>query len=472
MKPVPVIAIFDVGKINKKLMFFDERYKLVYEENIKLPETKDEDGFPCEDIQALTNWVWESFWRISSLSDYEVKAINFSAYGASFVHLDDYYEPVTPLYNYLKPYPEALRKQFYETYGGESKLSLETASPVLGSLNSGLQLYRLKYEKPDLFNRIKYSLHLPQYISYIVSSRVGTDITSVGSHTSLWNFDKNDYHEWVEQEGMITKFAPMYNGDELISESNDTRRMPIGVGLHDSSAALIPYLQCFTDPFILISTGTWCITLNPFNQTPLTFAELQQDCLCYLSFQGKPVKASRLFAGYEHEEQVKKLGTHFNKPSDYYSYIKCDYDLLDRLKRKSKIQATELSSEVMVKASSFSTRNLFDFSSYEEAYHQLILDLINQQVRSTELVLRNTGVKKIFVDGGFGKNPIYMHLLAAAFPDLKVYAACVAQATAIGAAVAIHTYWNNNPLPEDLIELTYYPATRDTNVYENNLMNS
>ena len=77
MNPVPVIAIFDVGKINKKLMFFDERYKLVYEENIKLPETKDEDGFPCEDIQALTNWVWESFWRISSLSDYEVKAINF-----------------------------------------------------------------------------------------------------------------------------------------------------------------------------------------------------------------------------------------------------------------------------------------------------------------------------------------------------------------------------------------------------------
>jgi sugar (pentulose or hexulose) kinase len=471
MQPIPVIAIFDVGKINKKLMFFNEQYKLVYEENMKLPETKDEDGFPCEDIQALTNWVWETFWRISSLTDFEVRAMNFSAYGASFVHLDDYYEPVTPLYNYLKPYPEALQKQFYETYGGECKIALETASPVLGSLNSGLQLYRIKYEKPDLFNRIKYSLHLPQYISYIVSSRVGTDITSVGSHTSLWDFQKNNYHDWVEQEGMDTKFAPMFHGNELISESNDTRRMPIGVGLHDSSAALIPYLQSFTDPFALISTGTWCITLNPFNQSPLTYEELQQDCLCYLSFQGKPVKASRLFAGYEHEEQVKRLSTHFNKPADYYSYIKCDDELVANLKKSRKTADDDLSSDVMVKASSFPKRDLFDFSSYEEAYHQLIFDLINQQVKSTQLVLRGTEVKKIFVDGGFGKNPIYMQLLAAAFPDMEVYAANVAQATAIGAAVAIHPYWNSNPLPEDLIELTYYPS-RDSSVYDNQLVSS
>ena len=472
MEPIPVIAIFDVGKINKKLMFFDQQYKLVYEENQKLPETKDEDGFPCEDIKALTNWVWETFWRISSLPDFEVRAINFSAYGASFVHLDDYYEPLTPLYNYLKPYPEKLQQQFYERYGGESKLAVETASPVLGSLNSGMQLYRLKYEQPEIFSRIKYSLHLPQYISYIVSSRAGSDITSVGSHTHLWDFNKNDYHDWVEQEGLSTKFAPMYYGDELISESNDTRRMPIGVGLHDSSAALIPYLQSFSEPFILISTGTWCITLNPFNQSPLTFEELQQDCLCYLSFQGRPVKASRLFAGYEHEQQVKRLAAHFNKPADYYNYIACDNELLAGLRKKTTREPPEASEAAMVKASAFSGRDLFDFNSYEQAYHQLMLDLIEQQVRSTSLVLKGTVVKQIFVDGGFGKNAVYMNLLAAAFPELKIYAACVAQATSIGAAVAIHSYWNENPLPKDLIQLTYYPATSETPSYQNKQLSS
>jgi sugar (pentulose or hexulose) kinase len=71
-------------------------------------------------------------------------------------------------------------------------------------------------------------------------------------------------------------------------------------------------------------------------------------------------------------------------------------------------------------------------------------------------VTTGTPVKRIFVDGGFGKNPVYMHLLAAAFPNMEVYAASVAQATAIGAALAIHQRWNTQPLPGDLVEMRLY----------------
>ncbi|RZK33727.1 MAG: carbohydrate kinase, partial [Hymenobacter sp.] len=92
----------------------------------------------------------------------------------------------------------------------------------------------------------------------------------------------------------------------------------------------------------------------------------------------------------------------------------------------------------------------------EEAYHQLIIDIVAEQKISTGRVVQDTPVKRIFVDGGFSHNPIYMHLLAAAFPQMEVYAASVAQATAVGAALAIHPHWNNNPVPGDLIELRYY----------------
>jgi sugar (pentulose or hexulose) kinase len=110
----------------------------------------------------------------------------FCRYGASLVHLDEGGKPLTPLYNYLKPYPEKLKKQFYEAYGGESLIARQTASPVLGSLNSGMQLYRLKYEQPKVFSRLKYSLHLPQYLSFVVSSRKVSEITSIGwSHAAL-----------------------------------------------------------------------------------------------------------------------------------------------------------------------------------------------------------------------------------------------------------------------------------------------
>ncbi|MEI9908232.1 MAG: hypothetical protein WDO71_00275 [Bacteroidota bacterium] len=46
---------------------------------------------------------------------YDIKAVNFSAYGASFVYLDAKGEVMLPLYNYLKPYPKKLQQQFYKT---------------------------------------------------------------------------------------------------------------------------------------------------------------------------------------------------------------------------------------------------------------------------------------------------------------------------------------------------------------------
>ena len=67
-----------------------------------------------------------------------------------------------------------------------------------------------------------------------------------------------------------------------------------------------------------------------------------------------------------------------------------------------------------------------------------MLDIIAQQYFSTSLVLEGTKVRRIFVDGGFSKNLVYMNLLALVFPDIEVFAASMAQATAIGAALAIN----------------------------------
>lgn len=49
------------------------------------------------------------------------------------------------------------------------------------------------------------------------------------------------------------------------------------------------------EKFILLSTGTWCINMNPFNEDPLTKEQLEQDCLSYMSINQKPVKYSRFF---------------------------------------------------------------------------------------------------------------------------------------------------------------------------------
>lgn len=448
----PVIAIFDIGKTNKKLLLFNAAYKLVYEESVQLAETVDEDGFACEDVDELTVWIKSSFDRILQDEYFAVKAVNFSAYGASFVHLDDALQPCTPLYNYLKPYPPQLKQRFYDTYGGESLVAKQTASPVLGNLNSGMQLYRLKYEKPAVFATIRYSLHLPQYVSFALSGCVCTDITSVGCHTNLWNFKDNTYHTWVKQEGILEKLPTI---EACTAIGGYAGVIPAGIGLHDSSAALIPYLQSFNDPFVLLSTGTWCISLNPFNHNVLSDYELHNDCLCYLTFTGRPVKASRLFAGYEHEQQIKRLAEHFNKTQDYYTTVAYNPAIIKQLQADKTIQQAS-AVDAMVQPSAFAGRDLSEYTTYGEAYHQLIADIIIQQVKSTRLVLNDSPVKKIFVDGGFGRNDIYMHLLAKAFTGIQVYAASVPQASSLGAAMVLHQTWNTQPIPAGLIAVRQY----------------
>jgi sugar (pentulose or hexulose) kinase len=458
MKPIPVIAVFDVGKTNKKLFLFDENYKIVFERTARFLETHDEDGDACENLDSLRLSVFDSLREIFKHKEFDLKAVNFSTYGASFVYVDEHGKPLTPLYNYLKPYPPELGRQFYENYGDEASFALETASPVLGNLNSGLQLYRLKYEQPEVFKRIKYALHLPQYMSYLISGQMVSDLTSIGCHTALWDFGKNNYHNWLSDEEILPKMAPLHPADSVLPAEFPGSTYKVGIGLHDSSAALIPYLLSFNMPFVLISTGTWSISLNPFNQTTLTANELKHDCLNYLQYKGSPVKASRLFTGYEYEQQVKRIAAHFNQDEIRYRTINYDPAIAVRLNNQPSLQANE--NDGQLQKSAFEQRNLNSFADDVEAYHQLMIDLVAQQTISTSYVLNGCKVKRIFVDGGFSKNSVFMHLLALAFPHLEVYAASMAQATAVGTALAIHHAWNTKTLPHDLIELKYYSGVQ------------
>jgi ribulose kinase len=181
-----------------------------------------------------------------------------------------------------------------------------------------------------------------------------------------------------------------------------------------------------------------------------------------MTYEGNPVKASRLFAGNEHELQTKKIAAHFNVSDDFYKKVAYDGDIINRLTQADKEPgAAHTDFKGGTEPSAFNDRSLSDFTAYQTAYHQLMLDIMKQQLVSTGLVLKGSVVKRIFVDGGFSKNEIYMNLLSVAFPETEVFAASMAQATSLGAALAIHKAWNEKPLPNDIIELKYYSFTHD-----------
>ncbi|MFD2573484.1 FGGY-family carbohydrate kinase [Spirosoma soli] len=460
---VPLCVVFDVGKTNKKVLVFDQHYKVIHEKQNPFDEVTDDDGFRCDDLNRLTDWVLNTFQELTNTYGSAIRAVNVSAYGASLVHLGADGQPVTPLYNYLRDLPRDLHAQFFEQYGPVNEFCVQTASPDLGMLNSGLQLYWLKHAKPAIANQIHHSLHLPQYVSYLLTGQPVSEITSVGCHTALWDFNRRDYHSWTLNENLHSIRQTPLPSATAYPMASLTQEEPCyaGIGIHDSSAALVPYLKACAgsadSPFVLLSTGTWAVSMNPFNDEPLTPDELRQDCLCYLSCEGRQVKSSRLFAGNEHERQIRHLAEYFHKNLDYYRQVRYDRTLIQslrsRFKKPAETQVTNLSD------SPFVERNLNEYATYEEAYCQFMLDLVAQQVDSLSLAIGQTAIKTLFVDGGFSRNDVFMHLLAEAYPHLQVRASKVAQASALGAALVIHEYWNPLPFNAECIELMPYPAS-------------
>ena len=448
-----MIAIFDIGKTNKKLSVLNDRYEFIYETAVRIDDIKDEDGDDCDNLPALMDWIKRSFEELIRNKDLDITALNFSGFGASIVFTDDNNKAAAPLYSYMKPFPAELHKKFYDDYGGEEHVARVTASPVLGSLNSGLQIYRMKFVHPEKFKTFRYALHFPQFLSLLFTNQACSEKTGIGCHTHLWDFTSNSYHEWVDKENIVNSLAPIVPCNTTYDITIEGSSITTGIGLHDSSSALIPYLTCCTEPFLLISTGTWCITLNPFNQSPLTLEELKQDCLCYLSHEGKAVKSARLFAGHWHEEETQRMAAHFNVSAGYYKTVNFDAALLSDIENESVVSKSKSAN---ISALEFDKTDLSRFGSYESAYHSLMSSIVDRQVKSSNLVLKNSIVKNIYVDGGFSNNAIYMKLLAANYPDHKVFAASVPQASSIGAAMVIHSKWNPTNIPENFIQLTPY----------------
>ncbi len=432
---INVTAVFDIGKTNKKLLLFDQNFQLVFEQEEKFEETFDDDGFPCDDITRIENWLHQSIDELSQSKEYNLKAVNFTTYGASVVYLGEDGKCVSPLYNYLKKMPESIPLEIYEKYGGKTEFCRKTASPEMGMINAGLQVYWFKKTKPEQYAKVKHILNFPQYLSYIFTGKLVSDYTYVGCHTTMWDFDKMEYHTWLKREGIMLP-QPISSKTTYPLTING-KTIKFGLGVHDSSASLVPYFKESKEPFVLCSTGTWVVIMNPFNNEPLTIDQLQNGCLCYLSTEMEQVKSSLLFLGYVHDVNVEKISGHFNVEKDAYKKVPLSPDLI-----------TEPTGDFSDRRVFFANGlppdhvdervDLSQFRSFDEAYHRLMTDFTQIAWEGLQMVFpKNDQTKTVYVSGGFNRNEIFIHLLKKWLPGKKIIASEVKNATALGAVMVM-----------------------------------
>jgi sugar (pentulose or hexulose) kinase len=432
--PINVIAVFDIGKTNKKFLLFDADLKLIHQDEQKFSEIVDEEGFSCDEIGKIEAWMKDCVSNVMQQDTYNIAALNFTTYGASLMYIDTIGRALTPVYNYLKPMPAEVLEGFYESYGGLEEFSRKTASPSLGMLNSGLQALWLKRKKPEVYANVDTVLHFPQYLAYRFTGSKASEFTSIGCHTAMWDFDNNCYHPWMLKE-QIPVPQPISNSATRDVEIRK-KKVKIGIGIHDSSASLVPYIKGTKEEFILISTGTWCIFMNPFNSEPLTMEQLRKDCLCYMSVNQQQVKSSRLFLGHIHDVNVERLNAHFGADANLYKKVKPDPKIVSGLLHKP---AGRVFFKNQIPAEYVDTTvDLLKFSSFEEAYHQLVHDVVSLAMDSLDLIIpADDKTKVVYVSGGFARSELFVRFLATSLPDKKVYTSEVDNATALGAAMVV-----------------------------------
>ena len=462
MKKQKVTAVFDIGKTNKKFFLFDKDFQEVYREYSCFEEITDEDGHPTEDLQRLQKWLKTRFDRILKTGKYNITAINFSTYGASFVHLDKNGKVLTPLYNYTKKIPQKILNEFYAKHGGEKLIACETASPQNGALNSGLQLYWIKKTKPEIFKQIKHSLHFPQYLSYLFTGIPLSEFTSIGCHTNLWNFKDNTYHKWIIEEGIDEVLAPIVSTKTSINMTYQGKKIRIGIGIHDSSSSLLPYVLSKKKPFLLLSTGTWSIALNPFNYEVLSPKDLENNCLNFMGIDGKRVKATRFFMGNEYRVQVEKLSKFYKKKYGYHRNIRFNKTLYLSLINNPKIYFKF--EGITLKRKPISKTDLKKFDTFEEAFHQLMIELMQLQVQTIKNAIgNNKEIRQIYIDGGFTDNDVFIKLMSHYFSGYKIRTSKSSLGSALGAAMVISDKNINSKFLKENYKLEKLPPLLLTN---------
>jgi L-fuculokinase len=448
------IAVFDVGKTNKKLLIYDRGLNFIDSVYAQF----DEAALGTEKHELIAE---TSEWFLNALADmagrYSIEAISVSAHGATFVCLDAAGGLALPVIAYTTDPGEAFHEAFAERFRDPLTLQRETATPSmpgLGCMAKGLFYVMEHY--PEEFARTAMILNLPQYYGFLLTGRSGLEQTYIGSHTGLWDFEKSTFSGVMDQLGVRNKFPDMIRkpwdvlGTVTPGIARRTGLSPdtiVTVGIHDSNASLLPYLISVHEPFLLLSTGSVCVVMHPAANVALSDDELGKVVFYNLSAFDNPIKTTIFLGGLEFDLY---LGLLANRHAQQPGNPALDLPLLEDILKRS----TEFILPAIIPFGMFPdspARIVEDwltlpfgdvsmgkspkfFSDYARAYTILTLSI----ALHTRTALARAGLKKgmpVFIEGGFSHNEIYSTLIASLYPDAAVALTNLKEASAFGAAL-------------------------------------
>lgn len=475
------IAVFDLGKTNKKLLIYDQDLALLDQSSTQVEELAKE-GYRAENVEEIFDWYKLRLKELSSR--FNIGAISVSSHGATFVALNQRGGLAFPVVSYTTEPGDDFHRKFFSEFGDPSKLQKTTASAELKALiNIGQGIYFIRENFPSAYRNIKGFLNYPQYYGFLMTGRAGIEKTYLGSHTYLWDYEKNEWSTVARGLGADRLFPKNFQrpwdvlgkiSDEFASQTGLNPETIVTLGIHDSNGSLLPYIISGLKNFILNSTGTWCVVMRPEDQVNFKEEELGKTVFYNISAFEQPVKTAIFMGGEEfavYDAMIRK--TFQNK-----EYPQYDQELYQKIITEQRLfvlpsvvkgagqfpdsDARIVSDNHSTLLEALSEQKVKElFSSNQEFYAALNISLALQ----TEVALQRAGMEigmTVFVEGGFRRNDPYNRLLTALFPDSTICLTELQEASALGAAIlAKAALENTDPMSmRDLMNIKFEPVSK------------
>ncbi len=450
-------AVIDIGKTNKKITVYDEELRPVAFLKREF-DSLNQNGLLVEDIEAVSQWMLAQLKILGAR--HPIEGIAVSTHGAALVCLDKDGKPSVPTVDYTNEVDSAVHEGFWRDVGDPAEIQRRTATAEIKPLiNNGKLIWYLKKRWPQEFARTTHILFYPQYFGFILTGKIAADITYVGCHTYLWDYERWDWSDVADVLGVreMLPAKPGLSAERLGTLSAQTVDITglstdtaVTLGIHDSNSSLLPYLIKHDGDFILNSTGTWCVAMHPVEKVKFEADELGKMVFYNLSFRGKPIKTSIFLGGLEYSVYAETLMKHHNR-NDWPVYDAALYtDILaccDRFLLPSIVpgsgQFPDSVARILDEGIIYNVDDVISgrrwpraFDDYEGGFALANLSLAIQ----TLIALRRVGLKdgtEVFIEGGFRYNSSYRALLGSLLPNNPLFLTSLDEATSFGAALTV-----------------------------------
>lgn len=457
------IVVLDIGKTNKKILVYDAELNIVDEQFTRIPEIQEGEIY-FDDIKGLKSWILSVLSVIST--KYDIKVISASAHGATYSLVDENGESVVPQIAYTTDPGEEFHRKFYDLCGDPIALQKTTATPNFNLLiNPAKGIFYSQLNFPDEFSKAKHLLLYAQFFGCWLTGNVCADPTYVGNHTYLWNFERNDWSDVADKLNIRNLLPNTFKypweslgtlKKEIAERTGLSDQVIVTAGIHDSNASLLPYMISMKDPFLLNSTGTWCVIMNEKEEVKFEEDELGKVVFYNMNAFWKPIKTAIFLGGMEFE-YYSKLLMKIHERSDYPSFEEKVFQrIIDEKDRfilpsvaKGIGQFPDSIPRVIEKNRTFSLDDIESgksipsfFQHYEEAFALLNLSLAIQTKVSFDRADMSDGLQ-VFTEGGFSKNDSYNTLMRSFYPKSTFYMTDLKEASAFGAAITAKAAYEN-----------------------------